>query len=144
MIPAQEKESAASVFPITLDPESFPVVAFRGMGKPPTTGHLIILPALSKSERYKTLDERDIEKLFASVAKSPEQDTEAIRNFFSKLIKTTLEYRDEMLESRNMVVTVEDVRLALNGLIVSLMTGSTYELDNKISKGLLRLWLNSL
>jgi hypothetical protein len=89
------------------------------------------------------LDEKDIEKLFASVAKNPEQDTEAIRNCFSKLIKTTLEYRDDMLKSRNVVVTVEDVKIALNWLIPALVTGGTPEIDNKVSKGLLKLWLGS-
>ena len=72
------------------------------------------------------------------------QDTDAVRQVFSTLIRTTLDYRDQVLESRGIVVTVEDVRWSLDRLIISLGTGSMPEEDNEIGFELLRIWLREL
>jgi hypothetical protein len=90
------------------------------------------------------LDKRDIEKLFLTVAQDPELDTDANRRIFSLLIQSTLRYRDEMLSSRGVVVTVGDVRTALSWLVPALATGNIPETDNKISLGLLDLWMDKL
>jgi hypothetical protein len=90
------------------------------------------------------LDKRDIEKLFLTVAQDPALDTDANRKIFSLLIQSTLRYRDEMLSSRGIVVTVGDVRTALAWLVPVLATGNIPETDNKISLGLLDLWMDEL
>ena len=90
------------------------------------------------------MDKRDIEKLFLTVAQDPELDTGANRRIFSLLIQSTLRYRDEMLSSRGVVVTVGDVRTALGWLVPVLATGNIPETDNKISLGLLDLWIDEL
>jgi len=63
---------------------------------------------------------------------------------FSFLIQSTLRYRDKMLSSKGVVVTVGDVRAALGWLIPALATGNMPETENKISMGLLDLWMDEL
>ena len=72
------------------------------------------------------------------------QDTDAVRQVFSTLIRTTLEYRDQVLDSKGIVVTVGDVRWSLDRLVLSLGTGSLPEEDNEIGLDLLRIWLREL
>ncbi|UCF82965.1 MAG: hypothetical protein JSV50_17535 [Desulfobacteraceae bacterium] len=90
------------------------------------------------------MDEKDIQKLFASVLEDPLQDTAAVRNVFSTLVSTTLKYRDDVLATRGVVVTVADVRTCLAWLVPVLATGTMPETTNKISLGLLRIWLDAL
>jgi hypothetical protein len=90
------------------------------------------------------LEERDIFKLFLGVAEHSAQNTVAVREVFSILVKSTLRYRDEMLASKDIVVTVEDVRAALDWLVPSLSTGLLPKTDNKISLDLLKIWLDEL
>ena len=90
------------------------------------------------------MEDKDIEKLFLTVAQDPALDTDANRKIFSLLIQSTLRYRDEMLSSKGVVVTVRDVRAALGWLIPALATGNMPETDNKISMGLLDLWMDEL
>jgi len=72
------------------------------------------------------------------------QDTDAVRQVFSSLVRTTLEYRDRVLASTGVVVTVEDVRWSLERLVRALDTGNMPEADNEISLDLLRIWLREL
>ena len=88
--------------------------------------------------------ETDIEKLFRKAMRTPGQDTEANRQVFSILVRSTLQYRDKMLSSKGVTVTVEDVRAALDWLIPAIATGNMPETDNKIRLGLLQLWLKQL
>lgn len=90
------------------------------------------------------MEEKDIEKLFLTMAQDSALDTDANRKIFSLLIQSTLRYRDEMLSSKGVVVTVGDVRTALGWLVPALATGNMPETDNKISMGLLDLWMDEL
>ena len=110
------------------------------------TGLLNILRVSFRRERFSPLilDKKDIEKLFLSVAQDPALYTDANRKIFSLLIQSTLKYRDEMLSSKGVIVTVEDVRTALGWLIPALATGNVPETENKISLGLLDLWMDKL
>lgn len=90
------------------------------------------------------MDEKDIQKLFVSVLDDPGQDNAAVRNVFSTLVSTTLKYRDDLLASRGVVVTVEDVRTCLAWLVPAIATGNVPETKNKISLDLLRIWLDAL
>lgn len=90
------------------------------------------------------MDETTIQKLFMSALEHPGQNTDAIRHVFSVLVKATLKYRDDILASSGVVVTVEDVRTSLGWLIPALTTGELPETDNKMRLDLLRIWLKEL
>ena len=86
----------------------------------------------------------DIEKLFLSVLEESGQDTDASRRIFSILVRSTLEFRDRILASRDMVVTVEDVCASLEWLIPALAEGRMPETENEIQLGLLNAWIQEL
>ena len=90
------------------------------------------------------MDEGDIEKLFLSVLEHASQDNEDVREVFATLVKSTLRYRDHVLESQGIVVTVQDVRTTLGWLVPSLATGQLPETDNKLRLDLLKIWLDEL
>ena len=90
------------------------------------------------------MEERDIYRLFLRVAERSAQNTGDVRRVFSLLVQSTLRYRDHVLESTGVTVTVEDVRTALGWLVFSLVTGQIPETDNKLRLGLLKIWLDEL
>ena len=90
------------------------------------------------------MEERDIYRLFFSVLRHPAQNTDDVREVFSVLIRSTLRYRDHVLESKGIVITVEDVRTVLDWLVPSLSTGRLPETDDTIRLDLLKLWLDEL
>jgi len=90
------------------------------------------------------MEEKDIYRLFLNVVEDSANNTDAVRQVFSILIKSTLTYRDHMLESTGVVITVEDVRITLNWLVPALMTGNLPETDDKIRLNLLKLWMDEL
>jgi hypothetical protein len=90
------------------------------------------------------MEEEDIYKLFLSVAEHSGQTDDATREVFSTLVRSTLKYRDHLLESKGITVTVEDVRTALGWLIPSLKTGRLPDSDDKVKLDLLKLWLDEL
>ena len=90
------------------------------------------------------MEDRELYELFFSVLDHPSQNTEDIRNVFSILVKSTLTYRDHMLESNGIIVTVEDVRTALGWLVPSLVSGQLPETDNMLRLGLLKKWVDEL
>ena len=90
------------------------------------------------------MHETDIEKLFMSVLEHPGQDNDATREVFSILVKSTLKYRDDMLASEDIVVTVDDVRTCLGWLVPALGTGNMPDTENRVALGLLKLWLEKL
>ena len=86
----------------------------------------------------------DIEKLFLSVLEDSGQDTDAARRTFSSLVRSTLEFRDRILASRDLVVTVEDVHASLEWLIPALADGHMPETGSEIRLDLLNVWLKEL
>ena len=90
------------------------------------------------------MEDKDIYILFSSVAEHPESHNEPVLQVFSSLIKTTLRYRDQMLKSQGIVITVEDVRTALDWLMPCLKTGRLPEKGDKKSMELLKLWLDEI
>jgi len=90
------------------------------------------------------MEDKDIYILFSSVAQQPDRYNESVLQVFSSLIKTTLRYRDHMLKSKGIVITVEDVRTALDWLIPCLKTGRLPEKGDKQRMDLLKLWLDEL
>ena len=90
------------------------------------------------------MDETDIQKLFKSVVEHPGQDTDAARQVFSILVKSTLKYRDDVLAEKGIVITVDDVRACLAWLVPALATGTMPDTENRIRLGLLKFWLKEL
>lgn len=141
--PVPEKVFAANALPTTWRCGSFPAVVFQKKRKPHTTALLTILLIWSKQEHYK-LKTDDIEKLFLSVLEDSGQDTDDARRVFSTLVRSTLEFRDHILATRDVVVTVEDVRSSLEWLIPALAEDRMPETENEIRLGLLIAWLKEL
>jgi hypothetical protein len=90
------------------------------------------------------MEDRDLYELFLSVAEHSGQTDGATMEVFSALVRSTLKYRDHLLESKGITVTVEDVRIALGWLVPSLQTGRLPETDDKIRLDLLKIWLDEL
>ncbi len=90
------------------------------------------------------MEDKDLYKLFLRVAEHPAQNTEDIRKVFSILIRSTLRYRDQILESNGTLVTVEDVRVVLSWLVPCLASGRLPVTNNKIRLDLLKIWMDDL
>jgi hypothetical protein len=90
------------------------------------------------------MEDRDLYKLFLSVADHPSQNTEDIRKVFSILVPSTLRYRDQIMQSDGTVVTSEDVRIVLDWLVPCLISGRLPVTKNKIRLDLLKIWLDEL
>ena len=103
---------------------------------------LSTLPGLSSQGKYRPMEEKEIYRLFFEVMEHPAQNTAPIREVFSTLIKTTLRYRDQVLESKGLTITVEDVRAVLGWLVSSLATGQLPQTANKVRLDLLKIWLD--
>jgi hypothetical protein len=78
------------------------------------------------------------------VLRHPQENTDEVREVFSVLIRSTLRYRDHLLETKGIVITVEDVRTVLDWFVPSLSTGRLPETDDTIRLDLLKLWLDEL
>jgi hypothetical protein len=90
------------------------------------------------------MDDKEIYELFLSVAEHSGQTDDAIREVFTTLVRSTLRYRDHLLESKGITVTVEDVRIALGWLVPSLKTGRLPDTNDKVKLDLLKIWLDEL
>jgi hypothetical protein len=90
------------------------------------------------------LDDTDVHRLFLNLAEKTDQDNEPMKEIFKILIKSTLQYRDNILKAKGVVVTVQDVQSALDWLIPALRTGRLPATDDKIRLDLLKLWLDEL
>lgn len=90
------------------------------------------------------MKDKDIYMLFSSVSGQSGEYDESVKEVFASLIKSTLRYRDHMLESCDTVVTVEDVRSALDWLVPALKSGRLPKTDNRTRLDLLKLWLDEL
>jgi hypothetical protein len=90
------------------------------------------------------MDPSDIRRLFVKVAGSATEVPEEAQTVFSVLVSTTLKYRDHLKKDLGMVVTVEDVRVALDWLIASLRTNRLPETENRVALDLVKIWLREL
>lgn len=90
------------------------------------------------------MDEKEIYRLFLEAARNPSDLTDETRQVFTVLVNSTLGYRDHLLFSRGITLTVGEVRNALDWLVPSLLTGRLPETENKVSLDLVKLWLDEL
>ena len=90
------------------------------------------------------MEEKDIESLFLSVAEASESQTREVKDVFSVLVRSTLQYRDDMLASEGIIITVEDVRVTLEHLVPFLETGRLPGTTDHIKLDLLKIWKDNL
>ena len=90
------------------------------------------------------MEEKDIEKLFLSVAETSENQTREVKDVFSVLVRSTLQYRDDMLASEGIIITVEDVRVTLEHLVPFLETGRLPATTDHVKSDLLKIWSDNL
>jgi hypothetical protein len=90
------------------------------------------------------MDETEINKLFMSIAENAGQMPDEVRKVFSSLVSTTLSYRDHLKQDTGIIVTVEDVRVALGWLLESMRTQQLPPTGNAVRLDLVKLWLDEL
>jgi hypothetical protein len=90
------------------------------------------------------MEDHDIERLFSNVAQGSMDQRAEVRDVFAVLVRTTLQYRDDMLESKGLIITVEDVRVTLECLVPFIETGQLPETADKIKPDLLKMWKDAL
>jgi len=90
------------------------------------------------------MDDEDICRLFSGLAEKSDQENQAMKEVFRVLIKSTLQYRDNILKTSGVIVTVEDVRAALDWLVPAMKSGRLPVVDNRVRLDLLKLWLDEL
>ncbi len=90
------------------------------------------------------MDEDEIRQLLLRVSNNVGQVPEDVRDVFSKMVTTTLHYRDTLKKSTGTILTVADVRAAIGWLLESLHTKRLPETQNSIRLDLLKIWLEEL
>ncbi len=90
------------------------------------------------------MDRDTIQHMFEQLIPENRSYDESAHEFFSLLVKATLDYRDEMLASRGVIVTVDDVKTSLRWLIPALATGNIPDLENEVCLELLKTWISQL
>jgi len=90
------------------------------------------------------MDQDEIEKLLLRVSDNEGQVPEEVRGVFSKMVTTTLHYRDDLKKRKGIILTVADVRATIDWLIESLHSGKLPETQNSMRLDLLTLWLEAL
>ncbi|MDY6987602.1 MAG: hypothetical protein SWQ30_06035 [Thermodesulfobacteriota bacterium] len=90
------------------------------------------------------MDESDIYKLFIKAAGSTAEASEDARRVLGILVSSTLRYRDLLKDELGIIVTVEDVRIALDWLLESMGTKKLPETNNAVRLDLLKIWLDEL
>ncbi|RLB92870.1 MAG: hypothetical protein DRH43_01300 [Deltaproteobacteria bacterium] len=90
------------------------------------------------------MKESEINRLFLRVAATSGQASEDVRKVFATLVSSTLRYRDQMKKDLGVIVTVEDVRVALDWLVESIHTKRLPETNNAVRLDLLKIWLDEL
>ena len=90
------------------------------------------------------MEEKDIERLFLSVTEASNRQNSEVKDVFSVLVRSTLQYRDDILASEGIIVTVEDVRVTLEHLIPFLETDRLPDTADHIKSDLLKIWRDKL
>ena len=90
------------------------------------------------------MNDTEIEELLLKLRDQAGHEDDASQRVFAALVRSTLKFRDRTLESKGVVVTVEDVRACLDWLVPILATGNMPDMDNDIRQGLLKAWLAEL
>jgi len=90
------------------------------------------------------MEEDEITQLLLRVSNNVGQVPGDVRDVFSKMVTTTLHYRDDLKKNAGAVLTIADVRAAIGWLIESVHTKKLPGTQNTIRLELLKLWLEEL
>jgi len=90
------------------------------------------------------MEENEIGQLFKKIADTSAADSQEAQAVFAALVKSTLRYRDLLKQSKNTILTVQDVRTTLDWLMPAFTTGRLPMTNNRIRLDLLKIWLDEL
>jgi hypothetical protein len=90
------------------------------------------------------MDEGELERLLNRVAGSPEGIPPEVKEVFSTLVQSTLDFRDRQLEEVGVTVTVEDVRIALDWLLDFFRSGRMPRTNHQVRRALFETWVAAL
>jgi hypothetical protein len=99
---------------------------------------------LTNKAKDTSMEDNEIYMLFSSLTENAALDDEPLKEVLKTLVSTTLKYRDTILKGTGVIVTVEDVRAALEWLVPAIRTGRLPVTDNRVRLDLLNLWLDEL
>jgi hypothetical protein len=99
---------------------------------------------ISCKDYFTAMDESELYKIYLKAAGSAVEAPEDARQVFGILVSSTLHYRDLLKDELGVIVTVEDVRIALDWLLESIDTKRLPESNNAVRLGLLKIWLDEL
>ncbi len=90
------------------------------------------------------MDQEDLRLFFGKMLKDEGYISSESFAVFGKLIRLTIQYRDRLLETENVTLTVDDTKRGIAIYLETLKTGRLAEsIDPKID-GLVRLWLKEI
>ena len=90
------------------------------------------------------MNSSDINLLLSRVSENAETVPAEIRQVFSMLVQTTLDFRDRYLKEHGITVTVEDVKAALDRLLDFLQSGKLPKTDHLVRRELFETWISEL
>lgn len=90
------------------------------------------------------MDDAAINRILMQVASRAGGDIpEDVQRVFKTLVSTTLSYRDQ-LKQRQVILTVEDVQAALDGLVCLMQQKPLPESFSGVRLDLIKLWIDEL
>jgi len=90
------------------------------------------------------MDDLEINALFEQVCDSVEDQPEAVKKVFSVLLSSTLVFRDRIQKDEGVIVTVEDVTVALDWLFEFMQTQKMPQTNLSVRMNLFNFWLEEL
>lgn len=90
------------------------------------------------------MDQEDLRLFFGKMLKDEGYISSESFAVFGRLIRLTIQYRDRLLETENVTLTVDDTKQGIAIYLEALKTGRLAEsIDPKIDR-LVRLWLKEI
>ena len=93
---------------------------------------------------WETMDDREINRLFEKIKRGYSQVPKGAEAVFSMLVSTTLEHRDRLKDRHGIILTVEDVRVALDWLTQFMESQQVPATNNAVRWELLITWIEAL
>ena len=90
------------------------------------------------------MDEQEINRLFEKIKRGYTQVPEGAEAVFAMLVSTTLEHRDRLKARHGIILTVEDVRVALDWLTQFMALKQMPATNNAVRRELLTTWIKAL
>jgi hypothetical protein len=90
------------------------------------------------------MNSSDIDLLLSRISENAEEVPAEVREVFSMLVKTTLDFRDRYLKEHGITVTVEDVKAALDWLLFFLKSGHHPKTNHLIRRELFETWIREI